>query len=123
MTDFIRIEPWIGVDLDATLAEYHRFEGIDHIGKPIDLTVQNIKRQILGRGIKCKIFTARYQDQQNKSKEEVAALIQKWLKERCDLPPFEVTDRKDFGMIEIWDDRAAAISPNHGTLFRWRDMP
>lgn len=28
---------WIGVDLDGTLAEYHGWKGVDHIGPPVTL--------------------------------------------------------------------------------------
>ncbi|MGD0238350.1 MAG: hypothetical protein ABSC55_27925 [Syntrophorhabdales bacterium] len=52
------IEFWIGVDLDGTLAEYHGWIGIHHIGKAITPMVERVKRWI-GEGKKVKIFTAR----------------------------------------------------------------
>ena len=35
---------WIGVDLDGTLAEYHEWVGIHHIGKPIPLMLERVKK-------------------------------------------------------------------------------
>jgi hypothetical protein len=39
-----------------------------------------------------------------------------WLKAQG-LPELEVTDRKDFGMIELWDDRAIQVVQNTGICF------
>jgi len=58
-------------------------------------------------GITVKIVTARAEDP-----EEVAA-IQAWLQEHG-LPSMEITNKKDFGMIQLWDDRAVQVEPNTG---------
>lgn len=97
---------WIGVDLDGTLARYDGWKGVDHIGEPIkpimDLLIGYLK---LGR--KFKIFTARAGDPNS------IPHIKKWLKDNG-LPDLEVTNVKDFGMTELWDDRAKQVVPNEG---------
>lgn len=50
--------PWIGVDLDGTLAYYKKFEGPGIIGEPIEKMVTRVKNwRQMGREIR--IFTAR----------------------------------------------------------------
>ncbi len=51
-------KPWIGVDLDGTLAEWKGWKGIQHIGKPIPLMLERVKFWTKN-GIKVKILTAR----------------------------------------------------------------
>ena len=51
-------EGWIGVDLDGTLAEYDGWVGPQHIGKPVPLMVDRVKR-MLDYGEDVRIFTAR----------------------------------------------------------------
>ena len=36
--------PWYGFDLDGTLAEYHGWKGVEHIGKPIKPMCDLMKR-------------------------------------------------------------------------------
>jgi len=104
---------WIGVDLDGTLAEYHGWNnGI--IGKPIPLMLSRVKFWI-SRGITVKIFTARAcipEDIQN---------VQKWLEHECGLPRLEVTNQKDFSMIELWDDRAVTVKINTGIVIAYEE--
>jgi hypothetical protein len=47
------------------------------------------------------------------TREMVASNIQDWL-ERHGLPRLKVTNRKDFRMVELWDDRAIQVIPNTG---------
>lgn len=101
------MEAWIGVDLDGTLAEYHTWNGEEHIGKPVQVMVDRVKLW-LGRGINVKIFTARASTGADQIK-----IIQDWL-ERQGLPRLEVTATKDYGMIEYWDDRAVQVESNTG---------
>jgi hypothetical protein len=99
---------WIGVDLDATLAEYTGWFGPYHIGKPIAAMLARVKGW-LAAGIKVKIFTARASDPDPKVKEAIEA----W----CVLHVgrvLEVTCIKDFAMIQLWDDRAVQVIPNTG---------
>lgn len=103
------IEFWIGVDLDGTLAEYHCWIGIHHIGEPITPMIERVKNWI-NEGKKVKIFTAR-------ASEGVAAIeyIHAWLGKQG-LPKLEVTNVKDFGMTELWDDRCVSIATNTGQI-------
>lgn len=103
---------WIGVDLDGTLAEYHGFEGIHHVGKPIPLMVDRVKKW-LSEGYEVKIFTARLSDPDYGT--QIIEVIKRWCKEHIgqELP---VTNVKDYGMIELWDDRAVEVIHNTGQL-------
>lgn len=108
---------WIGVDLDGTLAHYDGWKGIDHIGEPIPAMVERVKRW-LADGHDVKIMTARVSvgnalgraiDEAVKAEQA----IRKWCVEHIgqELP---VTSTKDFGMIELWDDRCVAVEANTG---------
>lgn len=102
--------PWIGVDLDGTLAsdtgELWDAEGRPKIGKPVDKMVCRVKRWIAG-GQTVKIFTARAA-----SRAQVQG-IRAWLA-RHGLPDMEVTNVKDFNLIELWDDRCVEVTRNSG---------
>lgn len=100
-------DSWIGIDLDGTLAEYHGFEGLDVIGKPIQKMVDYVK-VLLEKGEKVKIFTARIADH-----PECVGHIQQWLQD-VGLPILEVTNIKDPGMTTLIDDRARQVVENTG---------
>ena len=100
---------WIGVDLDGTLAEATTWQGMEHIGPPVPLMMRRV-RQWLDQGLPVKIMTARAGDPVG------VAATQAWLKAHG-LPELEVTDKKDFGMIELWDDRAIQVVQNRGICF------
>ena len=99
---------WIGVDLDGTLAHYDGWKGIEHIGAPIPAMFDRVTAW-LAAGRTVKIFTARVCAEA----EAVTAHIHAWC-ERHGLPALEVTNVKDFGMIELWDDRAVQVVINTG---------
>lgn len=106
---------WIGVDLDGTLAEYHGWVGATHIGKPIPKMVERVK-QWLAAGQDVRIFTARVNGESPGRAEEVGPIfvaISDWCLEHLGtrLP---ITYKKDFGMIELWDDRCVQVIPNTG---------
>lgn len=102
---------WIGVDLDGTLAHYDGWKGIDHIGAPIPAMVQRVKDwYYAGRTVK--IFTARVSCAEPERTEAVNHIF-RWLQNHG-LPPLEITNVKDFGMIELWDDRAVQVVVNTG---------
>jgi hypothetical protein len=103
------IEFWIGVDLDGTLAEYHGWIGIHHIGKPIGPMIERVQIWI-NEGKKVKIFTARASEGQAAVK-----FIHAWL-DKQGLPKLDVTNVKDFGMTELWDDRCISIATNTGKI-------
>lgn len=98
--------PWIGVDLDGTLARHDLWISKHHIGKPVAPMMKRVKMWI-NQGIRVKIVTARASD------PEGIAPVKHWLKKQG-LPDLEVTNEKDFSMIELWDDRAIQVIPNTG---------
>lgn len=105
------ISGWIGVDLDATLAEYHGWNG-GAIGAPITPMVDRVKAW-LKEGVTVKIFTARVC---NGDAEQIA-LIKAWCIQHIG-QELDVTATKDFAMIELWDDRCVQVIPNTGLPVR-----
>ncbi len=117
---------WIGVDLDATLATYGEWRGEDHIGDPILPMVARIKKW-LSQGVEVRIFTARAYalveaertgnaTQVQGVKNNVIAPIERWCEQHIGVA-LPVTCMKDYGMVELWDDRAVQVVPNTGTPF------
>lgn len=102
---------WIGVDLDGTLAHYDKWRGHTHIGKVIEPMANRVTGWIMA-GHRVKIFTARVSGDAEEAKE-VRAAIENWLFTNG-LPPLEVTNVKDYHMIELWDDRAVQVIANTG---------
>jgi hypothetical protein len=100
---------WIGVDLDATLAEYNGWHGPYHVGAPIKAMADRVKAW-LAAGIKVKIFTARASEPRDQA---VIYAIEQWC-ERHLGQVLEVTNQKDYLMIQLWDDRAVQVTPNTG---------
>ena len=103
---------WVGIDLDGTLAHYdHVWRGPDVIGEPVPPMVDRVKA-MLEEGVDVRIFTARV----GGTAAEAAAArphIEAWCAEHLGrvLP---VTDTKDYGMYELWDDRAVQVVENTG---------
>lgn len=95
-------KPWIAVDLDATLAHYGGWKGINHIGEPIPTMVAKVKGW-LAAGKTVKVFTARLHNNGNRNK--VVAPIKRWCKKHLG-QELDVTNVKTQGMVELWDDRA-----------------
>lgn len=98
---------WVGIDLDGTLAIYDGWKGIEHIGEPIWPMVEYVQ-DLLEHGIDVRIFTARCQEG-----PAAIATIRLWCAKHLGtvLP---VTDRKDFGMVFMVDDRAFTVEKNTG---------
>ncbi len=97
---------WIGVDLDCTLAYYDGWKGPEHIGEPIPRMLARVKAWV-DAGHTVKIFTARASD------PEQVPHVTAWL-EKHGIGGLEITNVKDFGMIELWDDRCVRVIPNMG---------
>jgi len=97
---------WIGVDLDGTLAEYTQGAELSEIGEPIELMMVRVKKWI-AQGNVVKIFTARA------AIPRQVEIVKAWLAKHG-LPELEVTNVKDFGMIELWDDRCIQVTANTG---------
>jgi hypothetical protein len=107
------ITHWIAVDLDGTLARYDGWKGIDHIGEPIQPMLVRVKRW-LAKGKDVRIFTARVGPQPDPvACEQAAWHIRQWCLKHIgqELP---ITCTKDFGMVELWDDRVVQVTPNTG---------
>lgn len=108
--------PWIGVDLDGTLAIDDGWRGFGHVGEPIPAMVERVK-EWLSEGIEVRIFTARYAahytGDEHGDAVDVISPIQAW----CELhigQVLEITNAKDGGMVELWDDRAIQVITNTG---------
>lgn len=100
--------PWIGVDLDGTLAKYDDWKGNTHIGEPIILMVNRVK-EWLAAGKVVKIFTARVCE----NNPETLQAIETWCLMHLG-QVLSVTNVKDYGMVELWDDRCVQVVPNTG---------
>ena len=104
---------WIGVDLDGTIAKYEGWRGADHVGEPIPAMVARVKKW-LKRGIEVRIFTARVGPQKSKADVLAARIaIEDWCMKHIG-QRLQITCMKDYGMIELWDDRAVQVEPNTG---------
>ena len=51
--------PWIGVDLDGTLAQWGEWKGWNHINDPVPEMVKKVK-EWLAKGITVKVFTDQF---------------------------------------------------------------
>lgn len=102
------MKEWIGVDLDGTLAHYDEWKGEFHIGEPIPLMVSRVKAW-LKQGKDVRIFTARAWG----ADSTIMGFIEDWAEKHIGqrLP---VTCMKDYGMVELWDDRAVRVECNTG---------
>lgn len=107
---------WIGVDLDGTLARYGGWVDEHHIGEPMPLMVERVKAW-LANGIEVRIFTARVaMAEGNRATSTVEAItesIQRWCREHIG-QTLDVTCSKDYGMVELWDDRCVQVISNTG---------
>lgn len=103
---------WIGVDLDGTLAHYDGWKGPTHIGSPVTLMADRVKAW-LAEGKDVRIFTARVAEPDAIAHQVVVRSIQEW----CTIhlgQVIPITNAKDYGMVELWDDRAVQVVPNTG---------
>ena len=121
-----KMQGWIGVDLDGTLAEYNGWFGVAHIGHPVPAMVERVKRWV-NEGRNVKIFTARCDGGQTalamgesdgvscRDVSEAVRHIEEWCVKHLGFK-LPVTNVKDYGMIELWDDRAVQIRFNKGEI-------
>lgn len=100
-------EGWYGIDFDGTLC-YYDADSSDEFGEPVGPILELVKG-FLTTGTKFKIMTARAAD------PEQAKLVKDWCRKQG-LGDVEVTDRKDFKMIALFDDRAIRVERNKGTF-------
>lgn len=107
--------PWIGFDLDGTLAVYDKWRGVDHIGEPVKPMCDLIKK-LHDDGKSVKILTARVAPKDDGSDSDVArAYIEKWCADNLGfIPP--ITHEKDALMEMLYDDRVKAVEQNTGRV-------
>lgn len=107
---------WIGVDLDGTLAEYYEWKGPDQIGPPVPEMLQRVK-DWLAKGFDVRIFTARVYAgdsiERRLEAQKARKAIWDWCVEHLGIA-LPITCEKDFGMIELWDDRCVQVEQNTG---------
>jgi hypothetical protein len=109
---------WIGCDLDGVLADNSGPFDPTVVGPPIPEMVDRVK-QWLADGYEVRIFTARVSsdgtDARNQDVMLSRAAIEAWCQENLGtvLP---ITNLKDYGMIELWDDRCVQVEPNTGKV-------
>ena len=105
---------WIGVDLDGTLASYGEWKGPKHIGDPVPKMLDRVKLWI-AQGKDVRIFTARVSGPRADvlAVDETIECIDNWCLMHIGhkLP---ITCTKDYGMVELWDDRAIQVKMNTG---------
>lgn len=112
---------WIGVDLDGTLAHYSGWTG-GGVGDPVPVMADRV-RGWLAAGREVRICTARvaetglpnqvggFDDETFANAQR--AIIQDWTEKHFGVR-LQVTASKDFGMVELWDDRAVRVVANTG---------
>lgn len=107
---------WIGVDLDGTLAQYDKFVSPTHIGPPVRRMLERVQKW-LKEGHEVRILTARV-SHDNSAKRILEAMdaqyaIRDWCVQHIgrELP---ITCVKDYGMWQLWDDRAVGVVKNTG---------
>lgn len=107
-------QPWIGVDLDGTLAKYmpgdFKTYGPAHVGEPIGPMVEHVK-MLLSQGKDVRIFTARAYE----AAPGVIRAIEDW-STRVFGYALPVTCIKDYWMTDLYDDRAIPVERNTGLL-------
>jgi hypothetical protein len=101
---------WIGVDLDGTLAKDVSGDIFDEtaIGDPIELMLERVK-EWLEMGVEVRILTARAGETRN------IQYVEKWCQTHLG-KILMVTDKKDYDMARLFDDRAVQVDRNMGTL-------
>lgn len=107
---------WIGVDFDGTLSLYNGWVSGDHCGAPIPAMLARVKAWI-AEGRDVRIFTARVYHDNSPKRLQDAELARTAIVEWCKLyvgKELPITNAKDYGMIELWDDRCVQVRPNTG---------
>lgn len=111
MEQELAFDPWVGFDLDGTLAVKGEWKGIEHIGEPIPAMVKCLQNH-LADGDKVKIFTARVAgDDADAARGHIEAYCLKHIGQ-----VLEITNEKDPGMIKLYDDLAVQVVENTGVI-------
>lgn len=109
-------EAWIGVDLDGTLIK----QDLENWNPEVisDDLIEPMAERIriwLKNGMKVKIMTARVGGYKRNCIHVsiVRRIIEDWTEKHFG-KRLEVTCEKDYGMIQLWDDRAIQVVLNTG---------
>lgn len=97
-------EPWIGFDLDGTLARYEGWQGIEHIGEPI-AEMRDLMKELDYRGQKVKIFTARVAPRIITAREN-------------SVPGFGMTGERSFGEAFVWKCKPGKVGMEKDDFYR-----
>lgn len=110
----MKIDKYIAVGLDGTLAEWEQKTGPGYIGKVVPKMKELILEKIMD-GNTVKIFTPRAAD------PDEVTLVKKWLGENG-FPDLEVTNVRTYGMLEFYDARCTRVILNSGVIFREEEL-
>lgn len=109
--DFDNGKPWVGFDFDGTLCAYPYYEPAKH--GPNLIRMVAVLKQFIKQGVKCKIVTARAAYPHQKD------VVENWMRENeisQNGVLLEVTDKKDYMMFALFDDRAITVNPVTGEV-------
>lgn len=109
------LKPWVGIDLDGTLAHYYGWTGVTNIGEPLQPMVERVKH-MLKAGTEVRIMTARVCSIQppgvaDAAREAIGQWCEKHIGQRL-----KVTAEKDYMMELLFDDRAVPVEFNTGRI-------
>jgi len=104
-------EPWVGIDLDGTLAENVVPYKCGVIGKPIEPIVR-VAKKLLEEGITIKILTARVSSN-NPDRAQNFRAIQRWCKKHLG-KEVDITAEKDYNMVYSIDDLTKQVIQDKG---------
>lgn len=107
LTEFDDGRPWVGFDFDGTLTQFPYAEGLPC--GPDHPKMINVLKTFIDNGVICKIVSARAAIPYLKKG------IEMWLADHG-LPCLQVTDKKDFMMMALFDDRAITVNPYTGEV-------
>lgn len=101
----------VACDLDGTLAEYHGWKGVCHIGAVVE-SVKTAIKHVRDEGGEVWIFTARISDHGD---IQSIRTISEWLKING-ITVDGMTSEKLKKFTEFWDDRAIQVVKNKGVF-------
>ena len=110
-------KPWVGVDLDGTLAEYHGWVSPTHIGEPVE-NIVNLVQHLMANGYEVKVFTARMATPWVHQQTMIRDAIKSWTKEHVGRE-LDSTCVKNPSCLAIFDDSAFSVEGNSGTIAGW----
>lgn len=109
------LTPWVGFDLDGTLAVHGEWRGPRYIGDPIMPMVERAKAYI-ANGTDIRIVTARVGgSMSDHDRSEVMFAIDNWCKQHLGRT-VRITASKDYQMLYLYDDRCRQVIPNTGIV-------